>query len=74
MVLKIKLRVSRGRIKPFVSQVQTSGRVQRAFAEQIGKPVGACVAGAVSKGMGIGAIKKAVRDCAKGKKGTKLSM
>lgn len=73
MVLKIKLRVSRGRIKPFVSQVSTHGRVQKAFAEQIGKPVGACVAANVHKGMGIGDIKKAVRNCAKDKKGTGLS-
>ena len=68
---KIKLSVN---MKPFVSRVVRDGKVQRAFAEQIGNPVGAFVRGAVHKGMGGGEIKKAVRNCAKGKKGTKLSL
>ena len=60
-------------MRPFVSRVVTNGRVQRAFAEQIGRPVGACVAGRVHSGMNIGDIRKAVKDCAASKRGTKLS-
>jgi hypothetical protein len=67
---KIKLSVN---MKPFVSRVVTDGKVQKAFAKQIGEPVGACVRGAVHKGMSGASIHKAVKDCAKGKKGTKLS-
>ena len=60
-------------MKPFVSRVVTQGKVQRAFGDQIGKPVGACVAGKVSKGMSGAEIHKIARDCAKGYKGKKLS-
>ena len=74
MVMKIKLRSSGKKLTPYISSVQTSGRVQKAFAEKIGKPVGACVAGKVSKGMGIGDIHQAVRDCAKGARGTSLGL
>ena len=67
---KIKLSVN---MKPFVSRVVTGGLVQKAFAAQIGEPVGACVKGSVKKGMSGGAIKKAVRECAKSKKGSTLN-
>lgn len=73
MVLKVKLRASGKRLTPYVGGVVTDGKVQRAFRTQIGQPVGACVRGAVHTGMTSGAIKKAVRDCAKPKLGTKLS-
>ena len=61
-------------MRPFVSRVVRDGRVQRAFAKQIGEPVGACVAGKVHAGMSGVEIHKAAADCAKGKKGTRLSL
>ncbi len=60
-------------MRPFVSRVVTNGRVQKAFAEQIGKPVGGCVAGKVHKGMSGAAIHEIARDCAKSVRGKKLS-
>lgn len=74
MVLKIKLRASGKKLTPYIGGVVTSGKVQKAFAKQIGEPVGACVAASVKKGMGAGEIKKAVAKCAKAKRGTKLSL
>lgn len=74
MPLRVKLRSSGRRLTPYVSQVQTSGRVQKAFKAQIGEPVGACVRASVKKGMSVTAIKKAVRDCAKPTAGTKLAL
>lgn len=58
---------------PFVSRVVRDGKVQKAFGEQIGKPVGACVASRVSKGMSGAEIHKIARDCAREYKGRKLS-
>ena len=52
-------------MRPDVGRVVRNGKVQRAFAERIGRPVGACVKNRVTKGMGAGEIKNAVRDCAK---------
>ena len=72
MPLKIKLRASGRKLTPYIGAVATSGRVQKAFAEKIGRPVGSCVAGKVKKGMSAGAIKQAVRDCAKSARGVKL--
>lgn len=66
-----KIKVSKNG-KLFFSHVVTSGRVQKAFGEQIGTPAGACVASGVRKGMGIGQIHDVVRGCTKGYKGTKL--
>lgn len=74
MPLKVKLRSSGKKLTPYVSEVKTSGRVQKAFAEQIGHKVGACVASKVTKGMKISDIKNAVRECAKQARGTKLSL
>jgi hypothetical protein len=59
--------------KVYLTTTHPNGKVQRAFAEQIGKPVGACVASKVHTGMGSGEIKNAVRECAKAAKGRKLS-
>ena len=72
MVLKVKLRASGKRLTPYIGSVVTGGRVQKAFAEKIGRPVGACVAGKVKKGMKSSEIKQAVRDCAKAARGRKL--
>lgn len=72
MALKVKLRASGKRLTPYVGGVVTDGRVQKAFAEKIGRPVGACVAGKVRKGMKSSDIKQAVRDCAKSARGVKL--
>lgn len=52
-------------LRPFISRVVRHGRVQLAFAEQIGRPVGACVRQGVHPGMSGGAIKEVVRQCAK---------
>ena len=73
MASSFKIKLSSA-MRPYVGRVVRNGRVQRAFAAQIGEPVGRCVAGAVRKGMGAGAIKDAVRQCAKAAKGTKLSI
>lgn len=61
-------------MKPFVSRVVTDGKVQKAFAAQIGEPVGGCVKGKVHKGMSGAEIHEVARECAKAKKGTKLSL
>jgi len=68
---KIKLSVN---MRPFVSRVSRNGAVQRAFTEQIGRPVGGCVASGVHAGMSGGAIKDVVRQCAKSARGTRLSL
>lgn len=59
--------------KMFVSRVVRHGKVQRAFAEQIGRPVGSCVRAGVHRGMSGAAIHRVARDCAKQVKGTRLS-
>ena len=66
-----KIKVSKNG-KLFFSHVVTKGRVQIAFARHIGIPAGKCVAGAVHKGMGIGEIHDAVRNCTKSYKGQKI--
>jgi len=72
MALKVKLRASGKKLTPYVSEVKTSGRVQKAFAEKIGHPVGSCVASKVKKGMKVTEIRDIVRKCAKDYRGTKL--
>ncbi len=67
----LKIKVSKNG-KIFASRTVTSGRVQKAFAEQIGKPVGGCVAAGVKKGMKASDIRKVVKDCAAKTRGTKL--
>ncbi len=61
-------------LRPFVGRVSRNGAVQKAFAEQIGRPVGACVASGVHQGMTGGAIREVVRQCSKSAKGKKLSI
>jgi hypothetical protein len=66
-MLRIKL-LSRGKsLKPYIAKVTTNGAQQKRFKEQWGIPVGNCVRSAVHKGMSIGAIHEAVRNCAKGR-------
>ena len=73
-MLKVKL-LSRGKgLTPYIARVVTNGRVQRAFAEQIGKPTGACVRGKVHKGMNQSDIRQAVKDCAPAKGSIKLRL
>mgnify|MGYP001563053438 FL=1 len=60
--------------KLFFSHVVTNGRVQKAFAADIGRPAGACVAGRVHPGMGIGEIHEVARACTVKYRGTHLSM
>lgn len=59
-------------LKPFVSRVVRDGRVQRAFAEKIGRPTGQCVKGKVQKGMSGAQIHKIAKACAPGKGEIKL--
>jgi hypothetical protein len=73
MASSFKIKLSSG-MKPYVGRVVRNGKVQKAFAAQIGNPVGACVASSVRAGMGAGQIKDAVRQCAKQAKGTRLAM
>ena len=65
MVNIIKIRTTGRKITPFIGSAQSSGEQQKWFAANIGEPVGNCVKRKVRKGMGIGEIHKAVRDCAK---------
>jgi len=58
----------------FVSRAVRSGKVQKAFTEQIGRPVGSCVAAGVKKGMTRKAIRDVVAKCGKAKRGTKLAL
>ena len=73
-MLRIKLLSSGKSLKPYISRVVTGGRVQKAFAEQIGRPAGACVRAGVHKGMAQGAIRDVVRNCGKQHAGTKLHL
>ena len=62
--------------KLFFSRVVKNGRVQRAFRDQIGIPVGNCVAGRIEKGTHPGrtAVRAAIDACARevwGRKGTR---
>lgn len=68
-----KIKLSKN-MKPYIGRVVRNGRVQKAFAKQIGEPVGACVAGRVRAGMSGAAIHAVAADCAKSKKGIKLSL
>jgi len=62
-----KLKLSKN-MKPYISLVSTNGPIQNAFADQIGKPVGACVSNQTKGKVGIlsGAqMHNIVRGCAK---------
>lgn len=71
MTVIIKLRTTGKKIKPYLANAPTSGAAQENFKQNYGIPVGNCVKKNVTKGMSIGAIHDAVRDCAPAKKGTK---
>lgn len=73
-MLRIKLLSSGKSLTPYISRVVTGGRVQKAFAEQIGRPAGACVRGKVHKGMSQSSIRQAVKDCAPAKGSIKLHL
>jgi hypothetical protein len=73
-MLKVKLLSSGKSLTPYISRVVTGGRVQKAFAEQIGKPAGACVRANVHKGMSQQAIRQAVADCGRAHAGTHLAI
>ena len=74
MSLRVKL-LARGKsLTPYVARVVTGGRVQKAFAEQIGKPAGACVRGGVHRGMTQSAIRDVVRKCAPAKGSIRLHL
>jgi hypothetical protein len=73
-ILKVRGPNAKGEYKVFASKVVRDGKVQRAFAEQLGHKTGACVRGAVHEGMSGVEIKDAVRKCGKANKGAKLSM
>ena len=61
-------------MRPFVSRVVRNGAVQIAFAEQIGRPVGGCVASRVRPGMSGAHIHNIARECAKQAKGVRLDV
>jgi hypothetical protein len=64
-MLRVKL-LARGKaLTPYVAKVTTNGAQQKRFKEQYGIPVGNCVRSTVHKGMTIGQIHDAVRNCAK---------
>jgi hypothetical protein len=73
MAASFKIKLSPA-MRPYVGRVVRGGAVQKAFAEQIGRPVGACVASSVRRGMSSGQIKQAVRDCARSARGTRLNL
>lgn len=66
-MLKVALRASGKRLTPYVSFFHTDGQSQKNFTERFGHSNGACVARSVRKGMTIGQIHQAVKDCAKGR-------
>jgi hypothetical protein len=73
-VLRIKLLSSGKSLTPYIARVVTGGRVQKAFAAQIGIPTGACVRGKVHKGMAQSDIRKAVKECAPAKGSVHLNL
>ena len=60
-----KIKLSSG-LRPFVGRVVRNGARQKEFTATWGHRVGGCVRANVHKGMTGGAIRQAVRDCAKG--------
>lgn len=61
----IKVRQTGRKVKVFLAQAVTSGKQQEWFKQNYGIPVGNCVRSSVKKGMSIGQIHDAVRNCAK---------
>lgn len=74
MALSVKMLKRGKRLTPYVSYSHENGRVQRAFAEQIGRPAGQCVVGAVRKGMAQTEIRAAVANCGKQFRGVRLNL
>lgn len=74
MALSVKMLKRGKRLTPYVSYSHENGRVQRAFAKQIGEPAGQCVTGRVRKGMAQSEIRRAVAECGKQYKNTKLNL
>lgn len=71
-ILKVRGPSASGEYKVFLSKVVRDGKIQRAFAEKIGKPAGACVRSGVHAGMTGHEIKQVVAKCGGAHKGTKL--
>jgi len=71
-ILKVRGPNANGEYKVFLSKVVRDGRIQKAFAEKIGKPAGACVRSGVHAGMTGAEIKDVVRKCGGAHTGTKL--
>ena len=70
-----KIKLSKN-LKPFVSRVVRDGPAQRAFTDNIGHPVGACVSGALKDHFDEfdgDQVHEIVKDCASGVKDKKYS-
>lgn len=65
MSVIIKLRTTGKKITPFLATAVKGGAAQEKFKQNYGIPVGNCVKRSVKKGMSIGEIHNAVRNCAK---------
>jgi len=64
MTVILKLRTTGKTVKPYFANVTKSGAAQEKFKENWGIPMGECVKANVKKGMTIGEIHDAVRQCA----------
>lgn len=67
----LKVRTTGRRVNVYLARAVEGGEQQMWFKDNIGDPVGSCVKGKVKKGMSIGAIHKAVKDCSAKVKGLK---
>jgi hypothetical protein len=61
-------------MRPFVSRVVRDGAVQKAFANQIGKPVGGCAASIVRAGMSGKVVHGIAKLCSRQAVGTHLNL
>jgi hypothetical protein len=68
-----RIKVSKN-MRPFVSRVVRDGAVQKAFANQIGKPVGGCVASNVRSGMSGKVVHGIAKLCSRQAVGTHLNL
>jgi hypothetical protein len=68
-----RIKVSKN-MRPFVSRVVRDGAVQKAFANQIGKPVGGCVASNVRAGMSGKVVHGIAKLCSRQAVGTHLNL
>ena len=64
--LKIKLSKN---MRPYIGRVVRNGRVQRAFAAQIGRPVGACMRSSATR-----PVTKRAKECSKQFAGSHLNI